>query len=88
MFWEVKLDVYNELVASAMRRNRFLEIYQYLHACDNLDLPENDKFAKLARFFALLNSSFLDNFKSLLSILRDVSIDKTMVPYYGRHSCK
>ena len=50
MFWEVKLDVHNKLVASAMRRNQFLEIHQYLHACDNLDLPENDKFSKLARF--------------------------------------
>ena len=88
MFWEVKLDVHNELVASATRRNRFLEIHQYLHACDNLDLPENDKLAKLARCFVLLNSSFLDNFKSLFSISRDVSIDETMVPYCGRHSCK
>ena len=88
MFWEVILDVHNELVASVMRRNQFLEIHQYLHACDNLDLPENDKFAKLARFFALLNSLFLDNFKSLFSISRDVSIEETMVPYYGRYSCK
>ena len=88
MLWEVKLDVHNELVASAMRQNRFLEIHQYLHACDNLDLPKNDKFAKIAHFFALLNSSFLDNFKSLFSISLDVSIDEIMVPCYGRHSCK
>ena len=27
MLWEVKLDVHNKLVASAMRRNRFLEIH-------------------------------------------------------------
>ena len=46
MFWEVKQDTYNQLVTSAMRRNRFLEIHQYLHTCGNLDLQENEKFAK------------------------------------------
>jgi len=86
MFWEIKLDVHNALVSSAMRRNRFLEIHQYLHTCDDLDLPENDKFTKLAHFFSLLNASFLNNFTTLFS--QDISIDETMVPYYGRHSCK
>ena len=51
MFWETKSDVHNDLVAAAMRRNKFLEIHQYLHKCDNTQLAENDKFAKLSNYF-------------------------------------
>ena len=74
MFWEVKQDTHNQLVASAMRQNRFLEIHQYLHAYDNLDLQENDKFAKLVDYFSLLNTSFLENFQAVFS--HDISYTK------------
>ena len=55
MFWETKSDAHNDLVASAMRRNRLLEIHQYPHICDNAQLAENDKFAKLSNYFEMLN---------------------------------
>ena len=86
MYWEIKQDVHNQAVADAMRRNRFLEIHQYLHTCDNLHLLPNDKFAKLESYFSRLNKSFLKNFEKVFS--REIAIDETMVPYYGRHSCK
>ncbi|XP_068222588.1 piggyBac transposable element-derived protein 3-like [Palaemon carinicauda] len=84
MFWETKSDVHNELVARSIRRNRFLEIPQYLHTCDNLDLPEHDKFGKLRQYFDMLNEFFGKNSKYLLT--SNISIDETMVPYYGKHS--
>lgn len=86
MFWEIKQDVHNELIASAMRRRRFFEIHQFLHTCDNLKLKENDKFAKLDDYFSLMNKSFLHNFGKVS--LQEISIGETMVPYYGKHSCK
>ena len=73
---EVKQDTHNQLVASAMRQNRFLEIHQY--TCDNLNLQENDKFAKLIDYFFLLNASFFENFQAVFS--HDISVDETMVP--------
>ena len=53
MYWEIKQDVHNQAVADAMRRNRFLEIHQYLHTCDNLHLLPNDKFAKLESYISV-----------------------------------
>ena len=74
---EVKQDTHNQLVASTMRQNRFLEIHQYLHTCENLDLQENDKFGKLIDYIFLLNASFFENFQGVFS--HNISIDKTMV---------
>lgn len=65
MFWETKSDVNSELVSSTIRRNRFLEIHQYLHTCDNVALPEGDKFGKLRQCFDTLNESFSKNSKYL-----------------------
>ena len=86
MFGEVKQDTRKQLVASGMRRNWCLEIHQYLHTCDTLDLQKNDKFAKLVDYFSLQNASCFENFQAVFS--HDISVDETMVLYYGQHSCK
>lgn len=86
MFWEIKSDTHNESVSNSMRRNRFLEIQQYLHLSNNLQLPANDKFGKVRSYFDLLNKSFIKNFGLISS--SHISIDETMVPYYGRHGTK
>ena len=51
MFWENNSDVHNEAVSNAIRRNRFLEIHQYVHICDNMNLQTEDKFFKTFRVF-------------------------------------
>lgn len=86
MFWEVKSDTHNDLVASSIRRNRFFEIQQYLHLCDSTSLPSNDKFAKIREYFTKLNQNFSANFKRAGS--SHISIDETIVPYFGRHGTK
>lgn len=86
MFWEVKSDTHNDLVASSMRRNRFFEIQQYLHLADSTSLPSNDKFAKVREYFTKLNANFTENFKRAGS--SHISIDETIVPYFGRHGTK
>lgn len=86
MFWEQQSDTYNKMVSDSMRRNRFLEIQRYIHLCDNQNLATNDKFSKLRKYFDLLNSIFLQNVKICGS--SHLSIDESMVPYYGRHSSK
>lgn len=86
MFWENKSDTYNKLVASSMRRNRFFEIQQYLHLCDSTNLPENDKFGKVRKYFTLFNENCLAQYYRVKS--SHVSIDETIIPYYGRHGTK
>lgn len=84
MFWENSEDVHNNLVSNSMRRNRFEEIFSNLHAADNGNLPVNDKYGKLRYLIDALNIQFL----RFAPIQKNVSIDESMIPYYGRHGCK
>ncbi|XP_039276105.1 piggyBac transposable element-derived protein 3-like [Nilaparvata lugens] len=86
MFWETQSDTYNALVAQSMRRDRFFEISQYLHLADNSNLPANDNFSKVRDYLNLLESNFREEFNVIWT--SHVSIDETMVRYYGKHSSK
>src|SRR6218665_1620670 len=84
MFWESSADTHNEAVSSAMSLNRFEELLRFLHVCDNTNLDKTDKLAKLRPLFDKLNKIFMENWP----VQQDISIDESMVPYYGRHSSK
>ena len=84
MYWEMSSDSRNTIVASLFTRNRFLDVLQYLHLADNNNLNPSDKFSKVNPLFKMINESCLQNFIPE----KDVSIDESMVPYYGRHGCK
>lgn len=86
MFWETQSDTHNALVSKSMRRDRFLEIQKFLHVSDNYDLPHNDKFAKVRVYFDMLCKNFTENFKLMGST--HLSVDESMVPYYGKHGSK
>nr|XP_013189923.1 unnamed protein product [Amyelois transitella] len=49
----------------------------------NDSTPPNDKFAKDREYFTKLNGNFVANFKRAA-----ISIDETIVPYFGRHGTK
>lgn len=57
---------------------------QNLHCCDNNSLNKKDKSSKIRPKFEILNKKFID----LAPREENHSIDKSMVPYYGRHSTK
>lgn len=59
MFWEGRNDTRNSLVYNSMRRNRFEEIFRFLHAADNNNLAENDKMAKLRPLIEKTNKNFI-----------------------------
>ena len=84
MFWESSEDVHNAAVASAMPLNRFEELLRYMHVCDNSALDATDKLSKLRPLFVMLNERFVPRWQSG----EDISIDDSIVPYYGRHSSK
>ena len=85
MYWEKQEDVHNKLVSDTMSRNRFDTIFRYLKVCDNMNLDETDKMAKVRSLFSHLNEKFLE-FYPMLD--RYLSVDESMVPYFGRHSSK
>ena len=84
MYWEYNEDTHNATVSSLLSRNRFDKITQNLHLADNSNLDKEDKFAKVKPLIDKLNEQCLANYLPEQS----VSIDESMVPYFGRHVCK
>jgi len=84
MYWENKDDVFNKVMSDAMSRNRFEEILSVLHLCDNLKLDSTDPMTKMRPLFSQINEKCLQYFLNE----EHLSIDESMLPYYGRHSSK
>ena len=84
MYWEHSEDTHNPVVSSLMSRNRFDSIIQNLHLADNMNLDISDKFAKVREIINHMNDSCLKNFLPQETI----SIDESMIPYFGRQGAK
>lgn len=84
MLWETNSETYNNMVANAMRRNRFEQIKRYCHCSDNQNLQAGDKFAKVRPLMAMLNEKYLN----FTQFQQHLSVDESMVPYFGRHGAK
>lgn len=82
MYWSADRDLHNESIADSMRRNRFDEIMASLHVVDNTKIT-NDPFFKVRPLFSELNTSY-----KVMPFKEWLSVDESMVPYFGRHGCK
>ena len=84
-YWSTQIDLGVPIVSSALSSKKFLEIKRMFHIIDNSTLSEaSSKVAKIEPLYETLNRAFTKYgvFHRLLSV------DESMVPYYGRHSCK
>ena len=82
-YWSVDPDLRCDTFCEAMSRNRSFEIKSFLHAANNQSLSEK-RMAKVEPLYDLLNKK-----NQQFGIAQeDLSIDKSMISYYGRHSCK
>ena len=75
--------------AKIMPRNRFLEIWNNLHLCDNSQMPQPgepnfDKLFKVREFLNDLNTNFRINYNPH----REQAVDEAMIKYKGRTSLK
>lgn len=75
--------------AKVMSRNRFLEIWNNLHLCDNTKMPRVgepnfDKLFKVREFLNDLNTNFRVNYNPH----REQAVDEAMIKYKGRTSLK
>jgi len=84
MYLEVSPDCQNEAISSAISSNRFDELMRYLHLADNLRLDSSDRFAKVRPLYNMLNERCL----TFRPVEQYMSVDETMVPYFGRHPTK
>lgn len=82
-YWSKSPDLYCPAFTETMSRNRFQKIKSVFHAADNQSL-HSSKMAKIKPLYDLLNQSLC-----MFGVLHEnLSIDESMVPYFGRHSCK
>lgn len=73
MYWENSPDTKNELISSAMTRDRFDFIFRHLHVNDNLDLQ--DKYTKVRPLVTLLNKKFLEFSPLLIALKHTILIE-------------
>ena len=66
-----------------MTKNEFEECKQFLHLGDNKSLDKTEKFSKVSLFNAV-NKQCVAHYKPE----QHLSIDKFMVPYFGKHGAK
>lgn len=84
MYWENADDVFNKSMSDAMSRNRFEELLSVFHLADNEHLDVSDTMTKVRPLFSKINEKCLQYFLNEDCL----SVDESMLPYYGRHSSK
>ena len=72
------------MVSNLLTRNEFQQFMQFLHSVDNENIDLSDRFDKVSPLFDVMNTKCLEN----CIPTPDVSIDESMVPYFGRHGAK
>ena len=83
-YWSIDPDLGCNTFRETMSRNRFNEIKSCIHVADNNSLDPNTRMAKVKPLYDLLDKIF-----SKFGVFHEsLSVDESMVPYYGRHSCK
>jgi hypothetical protein len=83
-YWSNHADLKVPFVSESMSRNRYFELKSFLHLADNNSLEKGDKVAKVSPLYKLLNN----NLQKHGIFHSELSIDESIVPYFGKHSAK
>ncbi|KAK8403132.1 hypothetical protein O3P69_000969 [Scylla paramamosain] len=84
MYWQRREETNNTLVKKAMSRNEFDDVMRYTHFA-NLNKPNEDEpFWKVAMLFKNIN----DTATKYVEKTEFVSVDESMIRYFGPHSLK
>lgn len=83
-YWSTAEDLKVDIVPTVMSRNHFRAIKKFLHLNDNTKLKSDDKLGKIAPIYEELGK----NLRQFGTFHKKLSIDESMVPYYGHHTCK
>lgn len=83
LYWSRECDT-PSILSDAMRCRRFEAILHHFHLNDNSKIDPNDRLYKLRPMLDHFSKKFLE-----LSVLDEhLSIDESMIPYFGRHFAK
>ncbi|XP_037958788.1 piggyBac transposable element-derived protein 3-like [Teleopsis dalmanni] len=84
LYWSMDPAFGIPIIRQTMTRNTFLRLKSNFHIANNDTLSMADKFAKVRPLFKMLNERYIQ-----FGVWAEhLSIDKTMVPYFGRRSAK
>ena len=83
-YWSTQPDLGVQAVHNSLSRNRYFDIKKHIYIADNQNLTKGDKLSKVSRLYEIINYNLFqfDIFHEILSV------DESMVPYFGRHSAK
>ncbi|KAJ8909477.1 hypothetical protein NQ315_015407 [Exocentrus adspersus] len=73
-----------KILSDSMRLNRFELILRNLHLNDNTQINKDDKLYKLTPLISSLNK----NLRKFGGLEENLSIDESMILYYGKHYAK
>jgi len=80
-YWNNSHDLGVQVVSETLSNKRYHVLKKYMHLTDNQNLLSGDKVAKVSPLYSVLN----DNLVQFGDWHSDLSVDKSTVPYYGRH---
>lgn len=83
LYWTNSDDV-PKIVQQSIRLKRFEKILKLFHLNDNTKRDPQDRLYKIRPLISKLNN----NFKKHGGLDENLSIDESMVPYYGKHYAK
>ncbi len=84
LFWENREDVQNLFVKKAMARNTFEDVIKYVYFVEPEEQNNRDAFWKVRPLFEQINNTA----QQLISQPEFVSIDETIIRYFGPHPLK
>ena len=80
-YWSIDPDLRCNAFPETMTQNSFFDLKSFLHAADNHSLSDS-RMAKVGPLYNLLSQKL----QAYVIFHEDLSINESMVPYYGRHS--
>lgn len=84
LYWTQSPDIHFPIIRETMPRSMYRKIKINLHLADNDTIDASDKLYKVRHFLQAVSQN-CSKFKIFSHAL---SIDESMWPYHGRHTCK
>ena len=84
LYWSNQPDLGVKLVSDSICSKQFAQIKRYFYISDYENLEQDNKAAKVLPIY----NALIKNLVQMRFWHDDLSIDESMVPYYGRHSIK
>ena len=84
MYWERREDSHNLVVSAVMTKTHFLDGKRHLHLADNNSLNSSDKCLNVRLLFNAIKQQCILKYQPT----QHVSIEKSMMPYFGKHGAK